>query len=128
MLLRLFGEDVELVNHSDRVRKEEVKFVPGSIAAEDMAKELKDRIKHADDDDEEVSIKVNDVDGEAVGGSERLDDREAELADIAADDNAVKAEDDVMKEEMELEEDENLKVARAMPERAGESDEANTTV
>jgi len=118
MLLRLFNEDVELVNHHDQAQKQGKGegAANGSVKAEGDAEEVQRRIKEEPDEE-----------GGAVVGAEE-DAREAELANIAADMDDMKAEDDDRKLKMEVVEDEDSKMAAAIPERVGEGDEAKTTV
>jgi multisite-specific tRNA:(cytosine-C5)-methyltransferase len=107
MLLRIFNEDVELINHSDPKSK----GYKGSRPAEDDAKELQEKFADADND------------GGAVADATPTD-----IDAIAAEQDALVAEDRVEQARLEVLEDENLKVAEAMPERDHEGDEANKTI
>jgi multisite-specific tRNA:(cytosine-C5)-methyltransferase len=72
MLLRLFNEDVELINHSEQAKaalkndEKAVQPLKGSLPAEEVAEELQDRIQNAlDEEDSGVSI----ANGDAVPGA-----------------------------------------------------------
>ncbi|KAK5175897.1 tRNA (cytosine-5-)-methyltransferase ncl1 [Saxophila tyrrhenica] len=126
MLLRLFNEDVELVNHSAQATRAGQGGAPqaGSLPAEDDAKELQRKIRDAPDDGGIVIGADAGEDAAAEGPSSR----DEQLADMAADEDDVLADDDARKLDMEAVEDEDTKIAAAMPERVGEGDRVNTTV
>ncbi|KAF2480163.1 S-adenosyl-L-methionine-dependent methyltransferase [Neohortaea acidophila] len=113
MLLRIFNEDTELVNHDMKGGKAAngEAAVKGSVAAEEDAVEVERKIEA----DETIEV-------EELGEDAKLGEQ------LAADQDALAAEDIVRAEELEKMETEETKVADAMPERAGEGDEANTTV
>lgn len=108
MLLRIYNEDVELINHSDPKSK----GYKGSRPAEDDAKELEKKI--AEDDGSE---------GVATVGA-----APTEVDAMAAEQDNLAAEDRTEQVKLEDLEDENRKVAEAMPEREHEGDEANKTI
>jgi len=155
MLLRIYNEDVELVNHSDPAQKREAGVkkeepvdpsikqevgssegapINGSIPAESDAHELQHKIENTDDS---AVIKTEgeaagDARGETtLGAAANDEDLQAELLDGSAralEEDAVAKKDRLEAERLEEMEDEGFKVAAAMPERAGEGDDYNTTV
>jgi multisite-specific tRNA:(cytosine-C5)-methyltransferase len=119
MLLRIFEEDVELINHhemrkNDQANKPDANHAKGSIPAEEHAKELQRRIEAPDND----SGVLPDAPSSPL---------EPELA-LAAEQNALAEEDRKRVKELEKLEDDDRKIRDAMPEREGEGDEMNTTV
>lgn len=139
MLLRIYNEDVELINHSDpkqnggkdfkrepkaeqEVKKEpEVKQEPqGSIPAQADAEEVNERIKNEDVDEEMGGVPVDQATGLPA----------TDLGAIALEQDAVTGRDQIETKRLEVLEDEDRKVAEAMPERAGDenADQVNKTV
>jgi multisite-specific tRNA:(cytosine-C5)-methyltransferase len=119
MLLRIFEEDVELINHhemrkNDQANKADGNRMKGSASAEDDAKELQRRLENAPDDDGGVLL-------------DAPSPLEPELA-LAAEQNALAEEDTERAKELEELEDDDRKIRDAMPEREGEGDEMNTTI
>jgi multisite-specific tRNA:(cytosine-C5)-methyltransferase len=122
MLLRLYNEDVDLVNHTMKNDSSadatpaptSTEAAPkGSMSGEQDALELQEKIANAPD---ESSTPV-------VAGSEN-----AALDGLSAEQDSLAAEDASLKAEIEVQEDELSKVAAAMPERAGEEDVSNKTI
>jgi len=93
MLLRIYNEDVELVNHTTKN--------DSSADATPAAAESSEAMDTAED---------------------------AKLAGISAEQDSLAAEDASLKEKVEVQDDEQNKVAAAMPERAGEEDVSNKTI
>jgi multisite-specific tRNA:(cytosine-C5)-methyltransferase len=110
MLLRIYNEDVELINHSDPKHG-----IKGSRSAENDAQELQEKI--ANDDSEETG-------GVTAGAAP------TELDGMAAEQDAIAATDKVEQARLEVLENEDRKIAEAMPERDGDAvgDHYNTTV
>ena len=130
MLLRIFDEDADLINHSDpRAAGGQKK---GSQSAEEDAKELQKRIKNAPGEpSSEPTIVADDGVGDGgvpVNAPSPLDPELASNAALAADEDALAAEDRAKADEMEALEDEDRKIAEAIPEREGEEDRMNMTV
>lgn len=130
MLLRIYDEDVELVNHSDprKRRAEEVASAQavagagkGSSSAqpeaEEMAKKMRNGRKSAED------RRSSSLEPELRGSGSARD-----LEGRAMEEDAVAKEDRMQAGALEAEEDEDQKVKAAMPEREGEGDAMNTTV
>ncbi|KAK4542013.1 hypothetical protein LTR36_007213 [Oleoguttula mirabilis] len=140
MLLRIFDEDVELINHSDpgqkgsdaavRREREEAEAEgrgganggngSGSIPAEDDAKALQQKYAEVDDDATDV-----------IQGEGQVEDVKAANLEWSA--RAMEADGEAKRDRMEAErlegmEDEDTKIGAAMAERVGEGDEFNTTV
>ncbi|KJX94378.1 methyltransferase ncl1 like protein [Zymoseptoria brevis] len=111
MLLRIYNEEVELINHSDPKHG----ISTGSLPAGNDAKELQEKI--ANDNSEEA--------GDATLGA-----APTELDGLAAEQDAIAATDKVEQARLEVLEDEDRKIAEAMPEREGDAvgDHYNTTV
>ena len=117
MLLRIFNEDTELINHTKGPAKKDAgEEAKGSIPAEEDAKELQSMIERASDAGEGDVLEPEENIVAAAEGA------------LAAEQDVLVAEDRAMAEEMEVVEDEETKITEAMPERWGESDEINTTV
>lgn len=165
MLLRIYNEDVELVNHSD---PKQAKPAPapaaeangeqskGSWNATSDAEELQAKIANAPDEADveeppapsatagasldEATLAPNTraaTDGAVVDGASTQDvgvnsrpivGSSAQEADRSLEADDVAQEDALRKHRVEVEEDEMTKVAKAMPEREGETDQANKTV
>jgi len=124
MLLRIFDEDVELVNHSDPQqrdkqlsKKTEDRPAAGSIKAEDDAKELQLKIQEEDDS---AVVKEKDA--------REPNEADLEGAAMALEEDAVANGDRLEADQLEKMEDENNKIKAAMPEREGEGDDYNTTL
>ena len=122
MLLRVFEEDVELINHSEARKNDQSDKRPTkeSIPAEEDAKELQRRLENEPDhpaaDDENGDI----LDTPASP-------LEPELA-LAAEQYALAEEYRERPKAAEAFEDDDRKIKDAMPEREGETGEMNTTV
>ncbi|KAK3706627.1 tRNA (cytosine-5-)-methyltransferase ncl1 [Vermiconidia calcicola] len=132
MLLRIYNEDVELVNHSDSRQappqnKDTEEKSKGSVPAQAEAEELQRRIAEAPD---EETTDAGRTDGGVPVGEPYLpaEAKEPALAAEAAEQTALTEEDRERAEEMEVLEDDDRKIAAAMPERKGEGDDYNTTV
>lgn len=125
MLLRIFNEDVELINHTDpkqhtRGGGQDGGGMKGSIPAEADAKEMDGKLKKDKGrayDDQEVP---------EVDATSGLPANEAGA--MALEQDAIGTADQIQSKRLEVLEDEDRKIAEAMPERAGEGDEYNTTV
>ena len=126
MLLRIFNEDVELVNHSDPLQKKkdnkgsaktEKQAAGGGTNAEGDAKELQQMIAGTDDS---AVVKKDDA----------LEPEEADVESAARvlEQDALASEDRMAADRLEELEDEDNKIKAAMPEREGEGDEYNTTL
>lgn len=123
MLLRLFEEDVELVNHTELAKRETK--VRGSASGEADATEVQRKIAHMKDDDVPVPSgkgPANVIKGEVV------EEGDVDLAAVAAEQDAIEAQDTATAAKAEVLEDEDTKISDAMPERVGEEQEMNTTV
>ncbi|GIZ42615.1 hypothetical protein CKM354_000587500 [Cercospora kikuchii] len=128
MLLRIYNEDVELINHSDPkqnggkdVKREPKAESTGSIPAQDVAEETKARMKNVD------------VDEETIGGVPVDQASAVPLTDAgitALEQDLETARDHIEVKRLEVLEDEDRKIAEAMPERAGDldGDDYNKTV
>lgn len=150
MLLRIYDEDVELINHTDpqqkrgagvkdkgsevkeeasSIKEEEpdVKEEPanGSMAAEGDALELQQ--KYEENDDTAMFKDEDDEEGGVALGAYQ-DEETLDLSAQALEADAVAKKDRIEAERLEVMEDENTKVTDAMPEREGEGDDYNTTV
>lgn len=143
MLLRIYNEDVELINHSDpkqnggkdfkgeaqseqekKKEEAEVQQEPqGSVSGQADAEEVQERIKKADDEDDDEAMGGVAVD--QVTGLPATD-----LGAIALEQDAMTGTDQIETQRLAVMEDEDTKVAEAMPERAGDAnaDTSNTTV
>ena len=128
MLLRIFNEDTELVNHSDPRqgggRQTKGEPTKGIIAADEEAKELQRRTENSADDT--AAPPSSERDGVAPGGA--LSPLEPGLVTRALEEDVVAKEDRMKADEIEEVESEDRKVADAMPERNGEGDKTNTSV
>ena len=113
MLLRIFEEDVELINHHEQ-RKHDQAAKKENMPAEEVANEVQRRTENAPDDDGVIEAPASPL--------------EPELAIAAAEQNALAEEDEERAKELEALEDEDRKIRDAMPEREGVGDEINTTV
>lgn len=115
MLLRIFNEDVDLINHTEGGNKKggPPKEQKGSIPAEDVAKEYNEMVNKQDDTDSGVKSAQLPVSDEGA---------------MALEQDALTAKDAIDSSRMEVLEDEDRKIAEAMPEREGEGDDYNTTV
>ncbi|USW48889.1 Putative SAM-dependent methyltransferase RsmB/NOP2-type, RNA (C5-cytosine) methyltransferase [Septoria linicola] len=133
MLLRIYNEDVELINHSDPkqngssnkeiTQQAKPDHQPkGSIPTPAESAELKERIKNADN---EVDTTINGVPAEQATALPATD-----LGAVALEEEAVAAKDQIETQRLEVLEDEERKIAEAMPERAGDEvgDDYNKTV
>lgn len=120
MLLRIFNEDTELINHSDPKQQRSgpsIKKEPaGSIPAEGDAERVEREIK--------TEVKEEDVDGDDGGVAVP----QTEAGALALEEDAVSKKDAIDIKRLEVLEDEDRKVTEAMPEREGEGDDYNTTV
>lgn len=142
MLLRIYNEDVELINHSDpkqnggkdfkgeaqseqeKKKEAEVQQEPqGSVSGQADAEEVQERIKKADDEDDDEAMG-----GVAVDQATGLP--ATDLGVIALEQDAMTGTDQIETQRLAVMEDEDTKVAEAMPERAGDAnaDTSNTTV
>lgn len=137
MLLRIFNEDVELVNHHDNrngsgrkdVAGKDGQASKGSIPAQEDAEETQRRIQNAPDEGDEIALPASEDDGGVpVGAHSPLNPEFEQLDALGAEQTALAEEDHERALEAELFEDEDKKVRDAMPEREGEGDEVNTTV
>jgi multisite-specific tRNA:(cytosine-C5)-methyltransferase len=119
MLLRIYNEDVELVNHTDAKHnggkgshegkgKAPAEEPKGSVNAQADAEELKQRIKDNDDSDD------------SEGGVAVAADPPTDLDVMAMEEDMISAENEVHSKRLEVLEDGDRKVAEAMPERAGD--------
>jgi multisite-specific tRNA:(cytosine-C5)-methyltransferase len=123
MLLRLYNEDVDLVNHTMKndssadatpaPASTEAAATKGSMSGEQDALELQEKIANAPDESATT----------VVAGSEN-----AALDGMSAEQDSLAAEDASRKAKIEVQDDELNKVAAAMPERAGEEDVSNKTI
>ena len=123
MLLRVFEEDVELINHSEARKNDHSDKRPPpkeSMPAEEDAKELQRRIENASDD-----AAANGESGEPLDTP--ASSLEPDLA-LAAEQDALAEEDRERSKAAEAFEDDDRKIKDAMPEREGETDEANSTL
>lgn len=140
MLLRIYNEDVELVNHSDpkQRRAEEVASAAagaqGSSSAQADAEEVMGRMANGGNDDS-ATLPNNLAGGAADSRASSLEPElqrdpasEQERDGRALEEEAIAKEDRMQADVMEVREDEDVKIAAAMPERAGEGDEINRTV
>ncbi|KAF2721687.1 S-adenosyl-L-methionine-dependent methyltransferase [Polychaeton citri CBS 116435] len=121
MLLRLYNEDIPLINHSDgkgAARDGENPNGKGSVPAQQDAEEVQEIIADKDETGEAQS----DLEPELVGLGGSTKAGESLEADVIAREDRLQANQEGLKE------DDELKKRQAMPERAGESDEANKTV
>ena len=133
MLLRIFNEDTELINHSDPRKgggssegaDRNGETGKGSIPAEEEAKELQRRIEKSIDDSATLPAELT-APMEADGGDE--EDGGIELEAIAVEEDAVAKQGRLQTEEMEGVETKETRIAEAMPGREGDGDEVNTTV
>ena len=139
MLLRIYDEDVELVNHSDprQRRADEVASATagaqGSSSAQADTEEVAKRFENGVHDNS-----IGAPQGSARGGNSSSSSLEPELqgyratkAEVdgrALEEDAIAKEDRQQADALEANEAEDAKIAAAMPERAGEGDKANTTV
>ncbi|KAK5126129.1 hypothetical protein LTR85_011484 [Meristemomyces frigidus] len=136
MLLRIFNEDVELINHSDpsqrgsdaAIKKEREERSAanggnGSIPAQADAEELQAKYEETDDfikPEDDITLGAGqdeDVKAEVLEGEAR-----------ALEEDAVAKRDRLEANRLEVTEDEDTKIGNAMPERVGEGDDYNTTV
>ncbi|KAK4626265.1 RNA cytosine C(5)-methyltransferase NSUN2 [Fulvia fulva] len=119
MLLRIYNEDVELINHSDpkQQARNAQKQNGGSIPAENDAKELQQKFKDESNADVATTA-VDDASGLPI----------SDEGAMALEQDALAKEDKLESKRMEGIENEDQKIHDAMPERAGEGDSANTTV
>lgn len=135
MLLRIYNEDVELVNHSDprQRRAQEVASATGgaegSSSAQGDAKEPKDRMANGGHDDSAT------IPASLVGGCRRRNSSSVEpefaepvLESRAIEEDAIAKEDRAQADALNVKEEENAKIAAAMPEREGEGDEVKSSV
>ncbi|CAK3765331.1 S-adenosyl-L-methionine-dependent methyltransferase [Lecanosticta acicola] len=126
MLLRIFNEDIELINHADNKKagahQDQNGSTKGSIPAEDVAREVEEKNMRDGDEDDAGGVAPNGaidpVSGLPVSGE----------GGVALEQKAMHAEDEVEAKRLEVLEDEERKVAEAMPEREGEGDDYNATV
>ncbi|KAF2169325.1 hypothetical protein M409DRAFT_65027 [Zasmidium cellare ATCC 36951] len=120
MLLRIFNEDTELINHSDpkqqRSDPKSKQEPQGSIPAENDASRVERDIKNDVEDDG-----LDDAAGGAAVPN-------TEDGAMALEQDAVSKKDAIDIKRLEVLEDEDRKIAEAMPEREGEGDDYNTTV
>ncbi|RMY79583.1 hypothetical protein D0864_09046 [Hortaea werneckii] len=138
MLLRIYNEDVELVNHSAGANKKAgdtdadkkgdepaaagaEKQANGSVPAEAVANELKEKVKHTDNSATLPASVAADQDSE-------LEDELLDANARSMEEDAVAASDKVAAEQINTEEDDERKIRESMPERKDEGDESNTTV
>ena len=143
MLLRIFNEDVPLINHSDPAQKDlkvNGKVAEGSIKAEGDAKELQAKIATDDaaagaydneaEPTEGVAVKdESDLEDELVNSAAQRSSSGNPVRDAQALEAGVMAKEDAIdRAKLEQMEDEDTKVTAAMPERWAEGDDCNTTV
>ena len=180
MLLRIFDEDTELVNHSDPAQKKgergekpeqakresdakeaaKVKDEPavndelgvvdvmsnehqasaikeedvtsgapreGLMSGEEDAKRLQELT--AQTTDSATITKDEPINPDYFGGlDERAREEQLALSARALEEDAIAKRDRMEADKLNAEEDDGVKLAKAMPEREGEGDEANTTV
>lgn len=126
MLLRIFNEDVELVNNAeiDKLRAKEreaaAKEEPvGSISGEADAQQLQEMIATAPN-----------TDAADIKAAEAYVPNESQLTGDAMkiEEDAIAARDRMDADAIAAAEDENVKITNAMPERDGEGDEYNKTL
>jgi multisite-specific tRNA:(cytosine-C5)-methyltransferase len=118
MLLRLFNEEPPLINHSD---PKQTGYEAATKAGEIADSELKEAQEELGaDDDVEVDVENGDGD-EEVNGQINADALSVEQDMIAAEDKTQAA-------RLAVLEDEDRKIAEAMPERQGEGDDYNKTI
>jgi multisite-specific tRNA:(cytosine-C5)-methyltransferase len=118
MLLRLFNEEPPLINHSD---PKQTGYEAATKAGEIADSELKEAQEELGaDDDVEVDVENGDGD-EEVNGQINADALSLEQDMIAAEDKTQAA-------RLAVLEDEDRKIAEAMPERQGEGDDYNKTI
>lgn len=150
MLLRIFDEDVELINHADGKGKPDVtkaqaagerrnEFDASTLKEEDDATTAADAKAGAAGSssapaDEAVRMQelAEEMDDSATLPASLTndgpDEKDLQLSARALEEDAVAAKDRMEPERLEEMEDEGTKVKRAMPEREGEGEEVNTTV
>lgn len=128
MLLRIFDEECELINHSahregkvpmDGTPVDAGQSTAGSMPAEEDAKEVQRRV-----DADTSRNEPREVEG---GGLTHLPE-DGDLVALAAEQDDMTQQDRALADELEVAEDENVKIAAADPAREGEGDEMNTTV
>ncbi|KAK5108154.1 hypothetical protein LTR62_008750 [Meristemomyces frigidus] len=155
MLLRIFNEDVELINHSDglfkREKREEANGQGDKIKGEEKSAEQKAQAGQAsagagsipaeEDAQHLQDLTARTSDAPYVTATDPLNptlldtekpeavgEEELSLSAQAMEANALAKRDRMEADAMEVLESEDQKVADAMPERVGEGDEANKTV
>ena len=118
MLLRIYNEDVQLINHSDPRQNGRPVEQKGSQSAEGDAQELESKFQNTADA-AETNVPTEDV---TNGASD------AEAGAMVMEQDAVAVRDRIESGRLEVLEDENRKITESMPERDGEGDNYNTTV
>jgi multisite-specific tRNA:(cytosine-C5)-methyltransferase len=136
MLLRIFNEDVELINHVDVGKKDRrdsdmaaKSGAPnGSISAEAESQRVQELTEQTSGSSR---VPLGESSGTAGSGAEQGDftgDKDSALSARALEEDLLAKEDRMDADAIESVEDEERKVRDSLPERAGEEDRLNPTV